>query len=87
MGRLDAYVYTPEAKRLIEFVGKRVVAEGWRVLSAHESSYRLVLGLAKNVSERISLEVNFDKQGLASSIRPLLCGDPSFVENIRRLLE
>ena len=79
--------YSPEAEALLRSARSRLDRIGWKVVSAAETSYRLATTVARNQDERVSLEINFDKQGLVSSLRPLTCSNPEAVETIRSVLQ
>lgn len=79
--------YSPEAAALLRSTRSRVDQIGWKVVSAAETSYRLAITVARNQDERVGLEINFDKQGLVSSLRPLTCSSPESVETMRSVLQ
>jgi hypothetical protein len=84
---LVANGYSPEAEALLRSTRSRLDQIGWKVLSAAETPYRLVITVARNQDERIGLEINFDKQGLVSSLRPLTCSNLEAVETIRLVFQ
>lgn len=75
--------YSREAEVLLRSARSRLGEIGWKVVSAVETPYRLTVTVARNQDERVGLEINFDKQGLVSSLRPLTCSSPEAVEAIR----
>lgn len=86
-GCLATNDYSPEAAALLRSTRSRLDQIGWKVVSAAETSYRLAITVARNQDERVGLEINFDKQGLVSSLRPLTCSSPETVETIRSVLQ
>lgn len=79
--------YSPEAAALLRSLRSRLDQLDWKVVSAAETSYRLAITVARNQDERVGLEINFDKQGLVSSLRALTCSSPESVETIRSVLQ
>lgn len=79
--------YSPEAEILLQSMQLRLDRIGWKVVSAAETLYRLATTVARNHDDRVSLEINFDKQGLVSSFRPLACSNLEAVEAIRSVLQ
>lgn len=79
--------YSPEADALLRSTRSRLGQIGWKIVSAAETSYRLAVTVARNQDERVGLEINFDKQGLVSSLRPLKCSSPESVEMIRSVFQ
>jgi hypothetical protein len=79
--------YSLEADALLRAARSRLERVDWRIVSATETAYRLVINTARSSDERVSVEINFDKQGLVSSVRPLLCSNIEAVESIRSLLQ
>jgi len=79
--------YSPEAEALLQSIQSRLDRIGWKVVSAAETPYRLATTIARNHDERAGLEINFDKQGLVSSLRPLTCSNLETVEAIRSALQ
>ena len=79
--------YSPEAAALLRSLRSRLDQIDWKVVSAAETSYRLAITVARNQDERVGLEINFDKQGLVSSLRALTCSNPESVETIRSVLQ
>lgn len=79
--------YSPEAETLLRSARARLERISWKIVSAAETPYRLATTVARNQDERVSLEINFDKQGLVSSLRPLTYSNPEAVETIRSALQ
>lgn len=79
--------YSPEAETLLRSARARLERIGWKIVSAAETPYRLATTVARNQDERVGLEINFDKQGLVSSLRPLTYSNPDAVETIRSALQ
>ena len=79
--------YSPEAEALLRSTRSRLDRIGWKVVSAAETPYRLAITVARSQDERVGLEINFDKQGLVSSLRPLTCSNLEAVETIRSVLQ
>ena len=79
--------YSPEAETLLRSARARLDRIGWKIVSAAETPYRLATTVACNQDERVGLEINFDKQGLVSSLRPLTYSNPEAVETIRSALQ
>lgn len=79
--------YSPEADALLRSARLRLDRIGWKIVSAAETPYRLATTVARNQDERVGLEINFDKQGLVSSLRPLTCSNSAAVETIRSVLQ
>jgi len=79
--------YSPEADALLRSARSRLDRIGWKIVSAAETPYRLATTVARNQDERVGLEINFDKQGLVSSLRPLTCSHSAAVETIRSVLQ
>lgn len=78
--------YSTDAVGLLGSIRLRLGRSGFKLVSAIETPYRLLTTVARENSERVSLEVNFDKQGLVSSVRPLLCSHIGLHEVIRDAL-
>lgn len=78
--------YSPEATALLRSTRSRLGQIGWKVVSAAETSYRLAITVARNQDERVGLEINFDKQGLVSSLRPLQVSNIDLLEEIKGAL-
>jgi len=79
--------YSPEAQALLCSARSRLERIGWKIVSAAETPYRLATTVARNQDERVGLEINFDKHGLVSSLRPLTCSNFEAVETIRLVLQ
>lgn len=79
--------YSPEAETLLRSARARLDRIGWKIVSATETPYRLATTVARNQDERVGLEINFDKQGLVSSLRPLTYSNSEAVETIRSALQ
>ncbi len=79
--------YSPEAETLLRSARARLDRIGWKIVSAAETPYRLATTVARNQDERVGLEINFDKQGLVSSLRPLTYSNSEAVETIRSALQ
>lgn len=79
--------YSSEADALLRSARSRLDRIGWKIVSAAETPYRLSTTVARNQDERVGLEINFDKQGLVSSLRPLTCSNSAAVETIRSVLQ
>lgn len=82
-GCLASNAYSSTASMLLEALQVRLSLHDWRVVSATETNYRLLVTVARESAARVQLELNFDKQGLVSSIRPLLFSDEAWVDQIR----
>lgn len=78
--------YSPSATMLLAALQSRVNPHGWQALSVSETNYRLVVTLAQGPDARVSLELNLDKQGLVSSIRPLQFSELALLDQIRSIL-
>ena len=78
--------YSPEAETLLRLARLRLERIGWKVVSAAETPYRLAVTIARTQDERVGIEINFDKQGLVSSLRPLQASDMCLLEEIRGVL-
>lgn len=78
--------YDPAVRTIFETISSRFQLAGWKVVSVTETAYRLVLTVARDHHERILIEVNFDKQGLASSIRPLKFSQSELLDEVREAL-
>ncbi|MBY3476166.1 ATP-binding domain-containing protein [Rhizobium laguerreae] len=85
-GCLQTNSHTPEADDLLRSIRSRYSRKGWRLVSHTETPYRLTVTLARNTDERVVIEVNFDKQGLVSSLRPRQVSDLGLLEEIKRML-
>jgi len=71
---------------LLRSAHSRLSGKGWKVVSAIETAYRLTVTIGRSHDERIVVEVNFDKQGLASSLRPLQTSDPELLVEVQGAL-
>lgn len=78
---------SPEAGVLLRSARSRLDRIGWKIVSAAETPYRLAITVVRNQDELLGLEINFDKQGLVSSLRPLSCSNLESVETIRSILQ
>lgn len=85
-GCLETNAYSPEAETLLRSARSRLSGEGWRIVSATETAYRLLITVARNHDERVSIEANFDKQGLVSSLRPIQASDLGLLDQIKAAL-
>jgi hypothetical protein len=78
--------YSPPARTLLETVQHRLARVGWRVVAASETPYRLAITVVRQPEERMVLEVNFDKGGLASSLRPVQCSEVGLLNEVQGAL-
>ena len=85
-GCLQANGYSPEAEALLRSARSRLGPSGWKIVSATETAYRLAITVARSLDRRVSIELNFDKQGLVSSLRPRQASDAGLLEEIRGAL-
>jgi hypothetical protein len=85
-GCLETNGYTPEAEALLRSTRSRLGGKGWRIVSSTETPYRLAITVAQGNEERVAIEVNFDKQGLVSSVRPLQTSDTGLLIEIKEAL-
>ena len=83
---LAANGYSPEAEALLRSASTRLAKGEWHIVSATETAYRLLVTVVRSQDERISIEINFDKQGLASSLRPLQTSDSQLLPILKELL-
>jgi hypothetical protein len=83
---LAANVYSPEAEALLRSANSRIAKGMWQIVSATETAYRLLVTMVRNQGERVSIEINFDKQGLASSLRPTQTSDAQLPPILKELL-
>jgi hypothetical protein len=72
---------------LLASLEHRLGSQGWRVVSAVESDWRLNVSVVRNSAERVLMEINFEKQGLASTIRALKFSQPGLPDEIRGALQ
>lgn len=85
-GCLEANGYSPEANGLLRSARSRLGRCGWKIVSATETAYRLLITVARGYDERISIEIYFDKQGLVSGVRPLQTTDLGLLDEVREAL-
>ncbi len=85
-GCLEASGYSPEAEALLRSARSRLGLSGWKIVSAAETAYRLTITVARSPDERVGIEINFDKQGLVSSLRPLQASDAGLLDEIKGAL-
>lgn len=79
--------YSAEAEALLRSARSRLGLIGWKVVSAAtENAYRLAVTVARTQRERVSIEINFDKQGLVSSLRPLQSTHAGLLDEIKGAL-
>lgn len=78
--------YSPPGRTLLESVQHRLALVGWRLVAASETPYRLALTAVREQEERVVLEVNFDKHGLASSLRPVQCSEVGLLNEVQEAL-
>lgn len=83
---LAANGYSPEAEGLLRSANARLAKGKWQIVSATETAYRLLITVVRKQVERVSIEINFDKQGLASSLRPLQTSDEQLPSILKELL-
>jgi len=83
---IEANGYSLEVECLLRSARTRLGSSGWKIVSATEASYRLLVTAARDHDERVSIEINFDKQGLVSSLRPLHTSDLDLLYEIKRAL-
>lgn len=86
VGCLENSRISAEAEVVVRAVRSRADRAGWRLVSRTDTPYRLALTLVKNRNERVAIEVNFDKQGLVSSLRPRQASNAEIVDEIKRIL-
>jgi hypothetical protein len=79
--------YSAEVAMLIQSFRSRLDRIGWKLVSASETPYRMTTTVIGNPDERIEIEINFDKQGLVSSVRPLAASNTETLEIIRSALQ
>lgn len=79
--------YTDNAEMLLNFLIKQLNPNAWCIVSAvQENDYRINVTFAKFCDERVNGEINFDKQGLVSSVRILACTQIHLIEELKELL-
>lgn len=78
--------YSPPARTLLASAQHRLAPVGWRLVAASETPYRLALTVVRQPEERVVLEVNFDKVGLASSLRPVQCSEVGLLNEVQGAL-
>lgn len=79
--------YSNNAQMLLLFLTKQLNPHNWLIVSAvQENDYRLNITFARACNERVSGEINFDKQGIVSSLRILACSQEHLVEELKGLL-
>ncbi|OWT70386.1 hypothetical protein CEY04_25365 [Achromobacter sp. HZ28] len=83
---LQANGYSPEVESLLTSARSRLGPYGWKIVSATEAAYRLHLVVARDHEERVSIEINFGKQGLVSSLRPLHTSNLALLDEIKEAL-
>lgn len=79
--------YTSEAMSLLGAARSKLEQTGWKIVSAEETSYRLVTTVVRGTDERVKLEINFDKQGLVTSFRPLTCSKPEVLNALKEAFQ
>ncbi|MDD4967481.1 ATP-binding domain-containing protein [Halothiobacillus sp.] len=80
---LETNGYSSEVEALLSSVRSRMDRTDWKVVSAAETPYRLIITVVRKQDERLNIEINFDKQGLVSSVRPLQSSDMGLLEEIK----
>lgn len=83
---IDSSSYSAEAESVLQSARSRLAQGNWRIVSASETAYRLSIALAQAQDERAAIEIDFDKQGLVSNVRPRGCSDLGVLEKIKGLL-
>ena len=78
--------YSMEAEALLRSAKARIAKGEWQIVSATETAYRLLVTVVRKQEERVSLEINFDKQGLATSLRPLQASDLQLLPILKELM-
>lgn len=84
-GCLQTNSHSPEADDLLRSIRSRSGRKGWRLVSHEETPYRLTITLVRHHDERVVIEVNFDKQGLVSGLRPRQVSDLELLEEVKRI--
>jgi hypothetical protein len=82
---LETKSFTPEAEGLLRSLRSRL-DKGWKVVSSTETDYRLAVTVVRGPEERVVIEVNFDKQGLVSTVRTLQVSDAALLEEIKGVM-
>lgn len=82
-GCLQTNSHSPEADDLLRSIRSRSERKGWQLVSHTETSYRLMITLVRHQDERALIEVNFDKQGLVSNLRPRQVSDLGLLDEIK----
>lgn len=85
-GCLEANGYSPEADGLLRSARSRLGRCGWKIVSATETAYRLLITVVRGYDERISVEINFKKQGLVSSLRPVQASAVGLLDEFKEAL-
>ena len=57
---LDTNGFSPEARNLLNILQSKHEGSDWKVVSASESAYRLLITVGRNMDELVSIEINFD---------------------------
>ena len=83
---LETNGYTPEAEVLLRSARSRLGGKGWKIVSSTETAYRLAITVARGHDERVAIEINFDKQAVVSSLRPLQTSDSGLLDDIKEAL-
>ncbi|MDX1010510.1 hypothetical protein GOE08_27145 [Sinorhizobium medicae] len=84
-GCLQENSLSTQAGEVLRSIRSRSDRHGWRLVSLAETPYRLTITFARHHDELVTIEVNFDKQGLVSSLRPHQVSDLRLLEEIKRL--
>jgi hypothetical protein len=79
--------YSCEADAILRSARPRLSQIGWRIVSATETAYCLAITAVRGYDERINIAMNFDKQGLVSSLRPMQCSHNDMLEPMRSLFQ
>lgn len=79
--------YTDNAQMLLNFLMRQLNPNAWKIISAtQENDYRINISFAKSSDERVNGEINFDKQGLVSSVRILACTQTDLIKELKGIL-
>lgn len=79
--------YSNNAQMLLLFLIEQLNPHNWLVVSAiQENDYRLNITFARAYHERVNGEINFDKQGIISTVRILACTQTQLIEELKELL-